>query len=72
VERSARATVLTSDDVRNVLDAPLEAGMAGLLESEMERPALPNEPQQARELLEETIARYVEDIPDDSAQGLCP
>src|SRR5438309_5395053 len=34
VERSARAAVLASDVVRRILDAPLEAGMLGLLESE--------------------------------------
>lgn len=65
VERSARSAVLASDVVRRVLDAPLEAGMLGLLESE--RAVLPNEPMAARAQLEATIATFLADIPQQAA-----
>jgi hypothetical protein len=64
-ERSARGAVLAMDDLRSVLEAPLEAGLSGLLEAE--RAVLPDDPQAARALLEKTIAQFLQDIPDDAA-----
>jgi hypothetical protein len=60
-ERSARSVVLASEEVRRILDAPLEAGLGGLLERE--RAVLPNEPKAARAQLETTITTFLTDIP---------
>ncbi len=64
-ERSTRGAMLALGDLRSVLEAPLEDGLSGLIE--VERPALPDDPQAARALLEKTIARFLQDIPDDAA-----
>lgn len=64
-ERSARSAILAADELRNVLDAPLEGGVSGLLE--VERSVLPNEPEAARAILSEAVADFITYIPEDAA-----
>ena len=64
-ERGASNAVLASALVRQILDAPLEEGMFGLLERE--RAVLPNEPMAARVQLEATITTFLTDIPQQAA-----
>lgn len=65
VERSARGMILASDELRNILDAPLEAGILGLLE--VERAVLPRDPLAARMQLQTTVTSFLKDVPEDAA-----
>ena len=64
-ERTARGAFLASDDLRAILDAPLDAGMRALVEPE--RSVLPSEPMAARALLETTIADFLKHIPREAS-----
>jgi hypothetical protein len=61
-ERSGHGAILAADDLLRVLNAPLEGRGVGLLE--VERAALPSDPQAARAMLEDTIANFVEVVPE--------
>jgi len=61
-DRSAR---LMPEDLREILDAPLEAGVVGLLA--VERGAMPADPQAARTELQKTIADFLVTIPSEAA-----
>lgn len=65
VERGAFTAVLASPDLRSVLDAPMEAGIMGLVE--VERAALPGDPAAARAELEKAITDYLREIPDEAS-----
>ena len=65
VERGAFSAVLASPDLRGVLDAPMEAGIMGLVE--VERAALPADPVAARAELEKTIKDFLSEIPDEAS-----
>ncbi len=67
VERGAFSAVLASPALRDILDAPMDAGMMGLVE--VERGALPVDPAAARAELEKTITEFLSEIPDE-ASGL--
>ncbi len=64
-ERAAQSMVASSDDLREVMAAPLISGMAGLIE--VERGALPTDPAAARAQLQQTIADFCRVIPQDAA-----
>jgi len=61
-DRSAR---LMPEDLREILDAPLEDGVIGLLA--VERRAMPADPQAARLELQKSIADFLVTIPSDAA-----
>lgn len=64
-ERSARSAMLAAVDLRDVLEAPLESGISGLLE--VERAVLPDEPTASRAYLERTISVFIDAIPENTA-----
>lgn len=67
VERGAFSALLASPALREILDAPMDAGMMGLVE--VERGALPVDPAAARDELVKTITEFLDEIPDE-ASGL--
>jgi hypothetical protein len=66
VERSAHGMLLTSGELMQMLNAPLEGGMSALLD--VERSALPNNLQAARSELQDVIADFVEYIPEETTE----
>ncbi len=65
-EQSFSTAIMDSEEFRSVLDAPLEQGMAGLLQ--VERATLPDDPEAARQHLEDTVGDFVVVIPEDAAE----
>jgi hypothetical protein len=64
-ERSGRGAVAASTDLRSVLDAPMEAGITGLLD--VERGGLPADMAGARAALNAAIAELLRSVPDNAA-----
>jgi hypothetical protein len=64
-ERSGRGAVAASADLRSVLDAPMEAGIAGLLE--VERGGLPMDLAGAKAALEAAITGLLRSVPENAA-----
>lgn len=65
VERSASSALLTARELVELLDAPMEGGLSGLLEAE--RGVLPLEPAAARQRLAEVCVDFVRTIPEQAA-----
>jgi hypothetical protein len=65
VERSAQTTVLASKEIREILAAPLETGLTGIVDGE--RGPLPQDPSAAREALRTAITDFLEEIPDQAS-----
>jgi len=65
VERSAGSALLTARELVEVLEAPLEGGLSGLLETE--RSVLPLDPAAARQKLAEVCLDFLRTIPEQAA-----
>jgi hypothetical protein len=61
-----RSATPIPQELRLVLEAPLEKGMRGLVQ--VDRAALPSTPEAASQALQKTIATFLIDIPDDAAE----
>lgn len=65
IDRSANSLLLTGEELLQVLDAPLEAGLSGL--AEVDRGVPPEDPALARRRLVEKVTEFLRDIPDQAA-----
>ena len=66
VERGMSGQLVILEKLREVMNAPLEGGMASILD--VERTALPHDPQAARKVLQSTINELLGYIPQGTAE----